>query len=657
MKLLKSFWWICLLTSQSMTQEMILQNQPISLSLDGEWVENPFFGGFNKPKNQSLDWDMDGDTDIFVLDMDGRLRQYQNTGTPTSPEFTLKTTDFENIPSVNWFYFADFNSDGFTDLMIQHPENSSRLMYLEFSGDHFTQGVQVYQQDGTSVTSDPFMTPTFADIDNDGDADFFTGNYVGTVTFYENVGWGNGAPVYQWMTNAWQGISIIGNTRHGASALQFIDLDDDGDKDLSWGDYYSQSLYIIWNLGSADFPVMDIFNITQSFPENDPVITAGQNMPGFTDLDGDNDQDLIISVLSGAFGNQLINNLYFYENTGSEGLPVYEFRTNHFLGGLDLLTDASPTLVDIDNDGDLDLFVGNGFEPTSFPWLGRIHFFRNTGSSIQPIWEEEDAEFLGAGVGANLSPVFCDMNNDGDQDIMVGDFNGYVQYFQNSGSAEVAEFSESGITIAGIDLSGHASPALADLDDDGDFDLVCGETNGSITFYENIGNAEEFSFSGGTDLINLPFDVSRTAPFFLDLDMDNDEDLFIGTEYDNILFYRNLGDSSTPNFQIDTTLSIPRFGTNLKLTGGYFLNSSELQFIVGSSTGGCYHLRYSPCTPGDITFDGVADILDIVFLVDIILNSLELTTNEFCAADMNQDEQVDILDIVAMVFSILNNEF
>ena len=320
-----------------------------------------------------------------------------------------------------------------------------------------------------------------------------------------------------------------------------------------------------------------------------------------------------------------------------------------------LLTDASPTLVDIDSDGDLDLFVGNGFEPTSFPWLGRIHFFRNTGTPIQPIWEEEDPEFLGAGVGSNLSPIFCDMDNDGDQDIIVGDYNGYVQYFQNSGSAEIPEFSENGIMIEGIDLSGHAAPALADLDNDGDFDLVCGEANGSITFYENFGNAEEFSFSEGADLIYPPPVNSRTAPFFLDFDTDGDLDMFVGSEYDNILFYRNLGDPLIPNFQIDTTLMIPKLGTNLKLTGGYFLTGSEYQIIVGSSTGGCYHLRYSPCTSGDINFDGYVDILDIVYLVDVKLNYSELTSNEFCTADMNQDEQVDILDIVAMVFSILDS--
>ena len=57
---------------------------------------------------------------------------------------------------------------------------------------------------------------------------------------------------------------------------------------------------------------------------------------------------------------------------------------------------------------------------------------------------------------------------------------------------------------------------------------------------------------------------------------------------------------------------------------------------------------------GDITNDGVIDILDIVTLVNTILGSVELTDLESCAADMNGDSIVDILDIVMLVNYILN---
>ncbi len=59
------------------------------------------------------------------------------------------------------------------DLITQHTENTSRVMYFENTGNQLVSGIQINQLDGTPVTSDPFMTPTFADIDNDGDAVFF----------------------------------------------------------------------------------------------------------------------------------------------------------------------------------------------------------------------------------------------------------------------------------------------------------------------------------------------------------------------------------------------------------------------------------------------------------------------------------------------------
>jgi hypothetical protein len=47
------------------------------------------------------------------------------------------------------------------------------------------------------------MTPTFADIDGDYDLDFFTGNMVGTLTYYENTGLSNSLPQFEFMTNSW----------------------------------------------------------------------------------------------------------------------------------------------------------------------------------------------------------------------------------------------------------------------------------------------------------------------------------------------------------------------------------------------------------------------------------------------------------------------
>ena len=139
---------------------------------------------------------------------------------------------------------------------------------------------------------------------------------IGTVTFYENIGWNSDRPYYELITNFWEEIYIVGPSlnRHGASAITFIDIDLDSDYDLAWGDYFQQSMYVIWNIGSMNTPLMNIDNVTQQFPQNNPIITSGQNMPSFSDIDRDGDLDLFASVLSGAYGNQWINNFIYYEN-------------------------------------------------------------------------------------------------------------------------------------------------------------------------------------------------------------------------------------------------------------------------------------------------------------------------------------------------------
>ena len=217
---------------------------------------------------------------------------------------------------------------------------------------------------GEPVLSAVQSTPTFADIDNDGDEDFFTGSLAGTVTFYENTGMDNGIPIYSLITDFWQELSIIGtrptidSTRHGASAITFIDLDGDSDLDLSWGDFFQPSLYIIWNIGTPENPYMDIYNIITEYPTMNPIQTTGQNMPTFADLDGDGDQDLFVAVISGAYGTQYIENFYHYINIGSENNPIYEFESNDFFQSLDFYSGTVTEVVDMDNDGNMELIIG-----------------------------------------------------------------------------------------------------------------------------------------------------------------------------------------------------------------------------------------------------------------------------------------------------------
>ena len=76
--------------------------------IDDVIYEKPFLGGFNKPKIQWIDWDLDNDLDLFLLDEDGMIRYYDNIG---NNDFTLMTTNFMDIYSLAWFYIGQFDDD------------------------------------------------------------------------------------------------------------------------------------------------------------------------------------------------------------------------------------------------------------------------------------------------------------------------------------------------------------------------------------------------------------------------------------------------------------------------------------------------------------------------------------------------------------------
>jgi len=62
------------------------------------------------------------------------------------------------------------------------------------------------------------------------------------------------------------------------------------------------------------------------------------------------------------------------------------------------------------------------------------------------------------------------------------------------------------------------------------------------------------------------------------------------------------------------------------------------------------------CSPGDINFDTVINILDIVNLVNIVVNFSDVSGDEFCAADLNLDNTINILDIVTLVNIIISSD-
>jgi hypothetical protein len=630
-----------------MSQDFSIDENFGNIIIDDVYYSKPFLGGFNKPKIQWVDWDFDGDSDLFLLDEDGRIKYYDNITNDTI-KLDLKETEFLGLSNISWFFIGNFDENLDYEIITQDPDNIDQLLFYQINSNEIDAVGTIYKSDMNPVESDPVMVPTFIDIDNDGDLDFFTGNVIGTVSFYENLGWDSDRPEFDLITNFWQEIYIVGSSlnRHGASAITFIDIDLDEDFDLAWGDFFQQSLYIVVNNGTSEIADMDNSNIITQYPVDNPVVSAGLNMPSFADIDGDSDKDLFVTVLSGAYGYQLINNFMFYENHDNQ----YNLISEEFIQTLDLFSDIYPELVDIDSDGDLDLFIGTDIDLASFPWSGKIKFFENISNSDEnPIWELVDSEFLGGDVGNNLSIEFGDLDFDGDFDILLGNFNGTVLFYENLGDSANYNFIYQG-DLSGIDLSGYSVPKLIDIDNDLDLDLFIGEMNGKIIFYENIGSTQDFNFSFISDYFqNISVD-SRSSIDFIDVDSDGDMDLIVGSAYENLIYYENSGDIFNPNFILQSDVTFPALGLNT-IPHCYNLND-KINMITGTSTGGAYYLYLDNCSDnGDFNQDYLVNVVDVIYLINIILGFAD--DESVCAFDLNNDNFIDILDILILIDIIL----
>ncbi len=536
--------------------------------LDGTvWVQ-PFTGGTNAPTLQLVDIDNDGDPDLFVQDRADQLTFYRNDGTPTQYQFNWQTDFFADLATGAWFKFIDMDGDGDFDLFAENP--FSLIRYYRNTGSpenpSFEVAVDTLRDTaGNLIEVDGFSVPDWADIDCNGTIDLFLGRTTGFVTYYQGLGLdGQNNPLFTFVTNSFEDINVqtggglqpAGSSRHGANSITFIDIDDDGDLDLFWGDFFAESVVYLQNDGTCGNP--DINITTQSYPPQNPISTGGFNVPRFGDIDGDGDWDMFIGVIGGATSTtaNIVDNIFFYENAGSLNAPDFQFRTSRLIETVDIGANANPALFDIDDDGDLDLLLGNQQDLNSPDEANsRLHFFENRGSATVPALFLADIDYLenDRRFDLNYDPTLGDLDGDGDPDMLVGKWDGRLSYFENQGSASAPNFQLIDNFYAAIDVGNYNTPTLVDIDNDGDLDLICGEFFGNLNLYRNTGSASSPVFTE-EDLNFGGIAVGEFShPAFSDFDLDGDLDLFVGSDLGGCRYFRNDGSATAPSFTPDPT--------------------------------------------------------------------------------------------------------
>ncbi|MDO8542288.1 MAG: VCBS repeat-containing protein [Opitutaceae bacterium] len=334
-----------------------------------------------------------------------------------------------------------------------------------------------------------------------------------------------------------------GNIRQ--NQWKFVDYDGDGALDVTvgidfWGDFGALSggedafdaqgrwtrgplrgyVYLLRNTGTTAKPVY-------AAPEKvmaggKPVDPYGMPSPSWSDFDGDGDLDLLCG--------EFVDSFTYYENTGTRRQPVYAAGRKLTIGGHPLTMDLcmiTPTAVDFDGDGDLDLVAGDED--------GRVAFIEHTGKVANGMPQFLPPRYfrqLAAEVkfGALATPYSFDWDGDGDEDLITGNSAGYIAFIENLGGSPIRWAAPRYLSAGGKLIREQAGPngsvqgpaeakwgysilSVADWNHDGRPDIVTNGIWGKVVWYQNIGTRTKPKLAAAQPIeLALPPGVKTPKP-------------------------------------------------------------------------------------------------------------------------------------------------
>jgi hypothetical protein len=223
------------------------------------------------------------------------------------------------------------------------------------------------------------------------------------------------------------------------------------------------------------------------------------------DWNNDGKKDLLTGEYDGS--------IRIYLNTGTDADPAFSGFTYLQAAGskFDAGDYSMVHVVDWDNDSKKDVLCGES--------EGKVWLLINTGTDASPVFD--DKVFLKKGavdldVGYRSAPSVADWNRDGKKDLLSGDSNGYVNYFENTGTDANPAFSSSVRLMAGgsnIKFLSTSRPFTVDWDEDGVVDLLCGDYYGHVTYFHAMGPlalSENRIFASTGNTIDLAIDAGAS---------------------------------------------------------------------------------------------------------------------------------------------------
>lgn len=324
-----------------------------------------------------------------------------------------------------------------------------------------------------------------------------------------------------------------GDSTYGGG-VSFYDFDGDGWDDITYSTTNGQKVIFFKN-NEGTFNQIDLG--INSTTRTKQVV--------WVDYDNDGDKDF--------FATSISNFNKFYRNDGNMTFTDITSTCGLFIQNL---YTYGASFGDIDNDGDLDVFIANRDDITENQ---RSYLYRNDNGFFVDITQS-------AGLSLNNELAFCaaffDYDNDGDQDIYVANdkLPNINRLYRNNNDLTFTDVSVSSGAGIAIDAM---STTIGDYNNDGWFDIyVSNSTDGNY----HLKNNQDGTFTNVASITGTAFYSFAWGATFLDADNDSDLDLYVSSMFDgsnsllSAAFYENQGDHtyaipSNIGFENDTRMS------------------------------------------------------------------------------------------------------
>ena len=392
--------------------------------------------------------------------------------------------------------------------------------------------------------------------------------------------------------------------RHAGSTILAIDYTGSGVMDLILGDISFPNLVLLTNGGTIPNTNSDIISVDYNFPSNTTPSNLSLFPAGFyVDADHDGVKDLVVCP-NAKIVSENQRSIWRYKNLGTTENPNFVFQENDFLQNqmIDAGSSSVPILVDVNGDGLKDLIVTNfySYKP-NLDKDSRFLYYQNTGTASNPVYtfvDEDKFSMSTSGFGLRIIPAFGDLDGDGDMDMIVGAENGRVHYFNNTaGVGNSMSFGAPQYNLADasgnpIAVGSYSSPFLVDLNRDGLLDLVVGNKNGRLSYYQNTGTSSVFEFTlvtanlGAVDVAPSSPD-GYAVPHFVEVDAE--WHLFVGARDGKMHYYTGIEDNLQEGDSF-TYVSNNFAQLNFKGYSAFWIedvtNNGHLELFAGSDLGG-----------------------------------------------------------------------